>query len=93
LDAAAISSIKRSAKKGTSARLIAARLFKNRGQMVSGAGKHSFDQRGRTLSAANKQQRIRFCVINARAQTRTWLYIDSKFFYIFKNEAGLLRGG
>lgn len=103
LDAAAVRSSKRAAKNGATAATIAARISRNRAIEVSAStvrralkgGRRPLEyrvvQRGRVLSAANKVKRAAFCETHAGAHTRTWLYVDSKLFFLFRNAAGQLR--
>lgn len=42
----------------------------------------------RTLSPANKEKRVAFARARARAQFNTWLFVDSKPFYLYRAGSG-----
>lgn len=42
----------------------------------------------RVLREENKKQRVEFCTKHQRAHTKKWVYLDSKFFYLYKQKAG-----
>lgn len=48
-------------------------------------------QAARTLSAANKAKRVAFAKAHARAHTGTWLFVDSKPFYLYHAGSGGLH--
>lgn len=47
--------------------------------------------RGRQLSPVNIEKRLVFCNKHLRSQCKAWLYGDSKFYYMYKDQAGNVR--
>lgn len=92
--------MKRSAEKRRSVKQITRRFNQNHTQTVSRstvnrAVKGGRDPltwqpatHGRKLSAANKKKRVIWARGNQRAHTGTWIYVDSKYLYIYEDGAG-----
>lgn len=97
------SSIRRAALAGRTVVKIAASVNKNRAQPVSKATVRRVVQSGphpqewkparpkKELRAANVQQRVEFCRSNLRAQTHNWVFVDSKFLYVYETKQGYLH--
>lgn len=103
LSAADHAAARRMALAGKTATKVAASLSKKKKQPVSVAtvirtlatGKDPLlwvpVNRGRVLSAKNKGLRAKFCAASKRKQCGSWVYGDSKFYYMYKDGAGRLR--
>jgi transposase len=103
LDAAEHKAARRSALAGHTAVRIAASLNRKRTKHVSAATVRRTLKRGRTalkwlplehsrtLSDANKTARAQFARDHAGAQTSTWMFADSKPFYLYPDGSGGLR--
>lgn len=42
----------------------------------------------KVLRPANKKQRVDFCTRHQRAHTKKWVYLDSKYFYLYRQKGG-----
>lgn len=103
LSAADHKAARRMALSGQTATKVAASLSKKKQQPVSVAtvirtlatGKDPLlwvpVNRGRVLSPKNKGLRAKFCAANKNKQTGTWVFGDSKFYYMYRDGAGRLR--
>lgn len=88
---------KRAARSGHTVPQVATIINKQRQQPVSQAtvrrvlkgGKCPLQwvlvNRGRALSSANKQKRLKFCQDHLTAQSGSWLYGDSKLLYLYQD--------
>ena len=97
------SSIKRSAKRDQTAAKIAKRINEQRERPVSistvrrivAAGRKPLAwkqvNRGKVLSERNKEKRIEFCRANLKAHISKWVFIDGKFFYLYKTKHGYVQ--
>lgn len=47
--------------------------------------------RGRDLSALNKKKRVTFCNANQRAHVSKWVFVDGKYFYLYKTSHGFCQ--
>lgn len=102
LKAAERSSIKRSARGRSTVPTITQRVNQHRQEPVSEAtvrrvvvgGQHPYVfrpiNRGQVLREPNRLKRVVFCKLHAQAHTRRWLFVGSKFLYLYINAAGLL---
>ena len=93
-------SIKRSAKRDKSIPEITAAYNKNAPQPVSestirrtvAAGRDPLAwqpiNRGRVLSDINKEKRVTFCEENKKAHVSKWVFVDGKYFYLYKTSHG-----
>ena len=96
---------KRSARSGSTVRRVAARLNKNRQQPASSStvrrslvgGKNplywGLKRRGRRLSIKNKAARLKFARDHLTAQTRSWLFVDSKHFFVYRSGNRVVEWG
>lgn len=103
VNSATSSNLRRSALKGRTATQLAARLSRRQQQRVSTSTVRRILRRGRdpllwlpirhgrTLSASNQRKRHAWCQRKLQAQTRTWVFIDAKYLYLYKDERGYLH--
>lgn len=47
--------------------------------------------RGRVLSETNKQKRVAFCSANQRAHVSKWVFVDGKYFYLYRTKHGFCQ--
>lgn len=96
---------RRSARYGSNVTHVAASINKQRQQpasrstvrrsLVTGSKPlyWGLKRRGRRLSAKNKAARLTFAMDNLHAQTRSWLFVDSKHFFFYKSGNRVVQWG
>lgn len=103
LSSLARSSVKRAARNDQTVVQITKRVNKGRAQPVSistvrrivSAGRDPLAwqpvNRGKKLSEKNKEIRITFCKANLKAHVSKWVFIDGKYFYLYKTKHGFVQ--
>lgn len=99
------SKARRSAKSGHTVPAVTTSINMKRGQPVSQSTVrralvhcknplvYGRKKRGRVLSSKNKLARLQFCIDNQSAQCGSWIFVDSKHFYCYKDGAGKVKYG
>jgi transposase len=103
LSATEVATVKKKARNFHTVNTITASINRKRGDPVSRytvdralhSGRHPLEygpiRHGRRLRDSNKKARLQFCRDFAEADFTKWVFVDSKYLYLFHDSAGHLR--